>query len=328
MAEHHLSAGCATPWSAWAQSIINGAVGDYLHASGNGLCIDMALYAGNRPLSLTREALLRAHPEPSAKLCVLVHGLGCNEGSWVYRDPDRPERETSYGAELAADLGYTPLFVRYNTGLAIGGNGRHLADLLAALLAAYPLPVEELILIGHSMGGLVIRHACHLGSARQDPWAERVRQVFYLGSPHDGAPLALLGEIAAQVLRAVPNPITRIIGDVFNLRSQGVKDLRAAPLLDAAGPPGAPVSWLSSAQHYLLVGALGESPRHLASTLLGDGLVPVPAILAAPRGGEALTPIPRERVACFPRTDHMQLARDPAVYQQIRRWCAADEREG
>lgn len=332
MAERQASAGCATPWSAWAQSIINGAVGDYLHASQNGLGIDMALYAGNRALPLTREALIGAHAQPTAKLCVLVHGLGCNEGSWAYRDPARPERETSYGGELAADLGYTPLFVRYNTGLAIDGNGRRLADLLAALVAAYPLPVEELLLIGHSMGGLVIRHACHLGSSRHDPWAQRVRQVFYLGSPHDGAPLALLGEIATQVLHAVPNPITKLIGDIFNLRSQGVKDLRAAPLLAADDPSGAPqrqpLAWLSSARHYLLVGALGESPGHLVSTLLGDGLVPVPAILAAPPGGAALTPIPREHVACFPRTDHLQLARDPAVYQQIRRWCAADEREG
>jgi pimeloyl-ACP methyl ester carboxylesterase len=291
----------------------------------------MALYAGNRALPMTREALLQAHPAPTAKLCVLLHGLGCNEGSWAYPNPACPECETSYGAELAADLGYTPLFVRYNTGLAVGSNGGHLADLLTALVEVYPLPVEALVLIGHSMGGLVIRHACHLGSSRHDPWVEHVRQVFYLGSPHEGAPLALFGELATQVLHAVPNPITRLIGDIFNLRSQGIKDLRAPPLLDALDPPSAsqrqPVPWLSSAQHYLLVGTLGEGPRQLASTLLGDGLVPVPAIFQAPPGSEAFTSIPRDHVACFPRTDHMQLARDPAVYQQIRRWCAFVERE-
>lgn len=330
MSEHEPSSGCATPWSAWAQSIINGAVGDHLHASQNGLGIAMALYAGNRPLPLTREALLRAHPRPTTKLCVLVHGLACNEGSWAYPDPAYPERDTSYGAGLAADLGYTPLFVRYNTGLAIGRNGAHLADLLAALLAAYPLPVDELLLIGHSMGGLVIRHACHLGSRRADAWVGRVRQVFYLGSPHDGAPLALLGDIATQVLHAVPNPITRLIGDIFNLRSQGVKDLRAAPLLDAADHPHAAppqtVPWLTSAQHYLVVGTLTEDPQHLVATLLGDGLVLVPFIPATPPGGEAPYPILRDHVACFSRTDHMQLARDPAVYRQIRTWCADYDR--
>ncbi len=312
------------------QSIINGAVGDHLHAQQNGLGIDMALYVGNRPLPLTREAILKAHPRPTARLCVLLHGLGCNEGSWAYRDPDRPEREMSYGAGLAADLGYTPLFVRYNTGLAIARNGLHLADMLAALLAAYPLPVDELVLIGHSMGGLVIRHACHLGSRRHDPWVGHVRQVFYLGSPHEGAPLALISDIAAQVLHAVPNPITRLIGDIFNVRSQGVKDLRAAPLLDAAHHPGArprqEVPWLTSAQHYLVFGTLTEDPRHLVATLLGDGLVLVPSIPATPPADDALYPILRDHIACFARTDHLQLARDPAVYQRIHQWCAGYER--
>lgn len=305
--------------------MLNGAVGDYLHASQNGLGIAMALYVGNRPLPLTPEALLRVHPRPTAKLCVLVHGLGCNEGSWAYPDPDDPGRELSYGAGLAADLGYTPLFVRYNTGLAIARNGQHLADLLAALLDAYPLPVEELILIGHSMGGLVIRVACYLGSRRHDPWVGRVRQAFYLGSPHDGAPLALLGEVATRVLHAVPNPITRLIGDIFNLRSQGVKDLRAAPLLDAArqDAPGLQAApWLAGARHYLVVGTLTEDPRHPLALLLGDGLVLAPALA----GGEPRAPIPPEQIACFPRTDHLQLARDPAVYRQIRQWCAAYER--
>lgn len=330
MPEHQQPADCATPWTSWAQSILNGAFGDHLHTRQNGLGIEMALYVGNRPLPLSREALLTVHPRPTTKLCVLVHGLGCNEGSWAYPDPAHPEQQTSYGAALAADLGYTPLYVRYNTGLAIARNGQHLADLLAALLAAYPLPVDELLLIGHSMGGLVIRHACHLGVRRQDAWVGHVRRVFYVGSPHEGAPLALLGEIATQVLYAVPNPITQLIGDIFSLRSQGVKDLRSAPLVDAVAHPEAAgqqtVPWLTSAQHYLIVGTLTEDPKHLVAILLGDGLVLVPSIPGAAPDGSALYPIRRDHIACFSRTDHLQLACDPAVYQQIRAWCAADER--
>jgi pimeloyl-ACP methyl ester carboxylesterase len=320
LTEHHPSSSCATPWPAWVQSIINGAVGDYLHAAQNGLGIDMALYVGNRALPLSREALLRAHPQPTAKLCVLVHGLGCNEGSWAYADPERPGYETSYGAGLAADLGYTPLFVRYNTGLAIGSNGVLLADLLADLLAAYPLPVEELVLIGHSMGGLVIRHACHEGALRDAAWLRHVQQLFYLGSPHHGAPLALLSDLTAQILHAVPNPITRLVGDIFHLRSQGIKDLRAAPL-QAAEHPDVPAAlpWMAGVRHHLVVGTLAEDPEHLLAALLGDGLVPVPP--APPLG-------PGDQLACFPRTDHLQLARDPAVYRQLRQWCAADPRRG
>ncbi len=322
----------ATPWTSWAQSIVNGAVGDYLHARQNGLGIAMALYHHHRPLPLQREAILQAHPQPTTRLCVLVHGLGCNEGVWTYQDPARPAGETSYGAALQADLGYTPLFVRYNSGLAIAENGRQLAALLAHLVEAYPLPVDELILIGHSMGGLVIRYACHYAAQHQAPWVGHVRQVFYLGSPHDGAPLALLSHITAEVLTAVPNPITRLIGDIFNLRSQGIKDLRAAPLVDAHGHPATEepvpqqvVPWLMTAQHYLIVGALGDDPQHLASILLGDGLVLVPRMPTTPPDGAGPDPILREQIACFPRTGHLRLARDPAVYQQIRRWCAGEE---
>lgn len=322
----------ATPWIAWAQSIVNGAVGDYLHARENGLGIGMGFYARGRPLPLTREALLHAHPRPTGRLCVLVHGLGCTEGIWAYPDPDRPGGLTSYGRALQADLGYAPLQVRYNTGLAIAQNGRRLAELLAELVAAYPAPVTDLVLIGHSMGGLVIRHACHRGAEEQAPWVALVRQVFYLGSPHDGAPLALLGHLTSELLTAVPNSITRLIGEIVNLRSQGVKDLRSAARPDGhAEPPGpsAPlgaVPWLASAEHYLVFGTLTDDPQHLVAQLLGDGLVLVPDIPQAPRDGAAPFPIPRERVACFPRTDHLQLARDPAVARQIRAWCAAYER--
>lgn len=325
----------APPWTSWARSIVNGAVGDYLHARQNGLGIAMALYHHDRPLPLHREAILQAHPQPTARLCVLVHGLGCNEGVWTYQDPARPAGETSYGAALQADFGYTPFFVRYNSGLAIAENGRQLAALLADLVDAFPLPVAELILIGHSMGGLVIRHACHDAAQHQAPWVAHVRQVFYLGSPHDGAPLALLSHIAAEVLTAVPNPITKLIGDIFNLRSQGIKDLRAAPLIDAhshahaaaAGEvaPQQVVPWLMTAQHYLAVGALGDDPQHLATILLGDGLVLVPRLPATPPDGEGPDPILPEQIACFPRTGHLRLARDPAVYEQIRRWCAGEE---
>lgn len=324
------SSDCATPWTTWAQSIVNGAVGDYLHTSHNGLGIDMALYVGDQPLPLTPAALLQVYPRPTTKLCVLIHGLGCNEGNWSYRDPSDLDRETSYGARLALDLGYTPLFVRYNSGLAIAKNGQHLADLLIALVSAYPLPVDDLVLIGHSMGGLVIKHACHLGSRRHDRWVSHVRQVFYLGSPHDGAPLALLSHIVTQVLDKVPNPITRLIGNIFNLRSQGIKDLSGAAIVDTVNHPdalpGQAVPWLASAQHYLLVGALTADPRHPVARLFGDGLVLVPFLPKALQGDEVAAPILREHTACFARTNHLQLARDPVVYQQIRQWCAACER--
>jgi len=76
----------------------------------------------------------------------MVHGLCLNDRHWR-RD------EHDHGAALADDLGLTPLYLRYNTGLHIGDNGRDFAKMLETLLRNWPRPVEELVILGHSMGG-------------------------------------------------------------------------------------------------------------------------------------------------------------------------------
>jgi pimeloyl-ACP methyl ester carboxylesterase len=285
-------------------SIVNGCFGDYLSQRDNGLAIDMAFYQHSRPLPLTPEALRAALPAPTGKLCVLLHGLCCHEGSWDY--PDNPAR--SYGSALQADLGFTPLFLRYNTGLPIPYNGKALDTLLEQLLAAYPLPVEELVLLGHSMGGLVLRGACHFGAERGAAWVGKVSRVFYIGTPHEGAALEQVGHLVNSILHAVPNPITHLLGDVAKQRSQGIKDLRHGTVLDGAAGIAA-VPWLASAQHYMIAGTVTDDPEHLAAKLFGDGLV------QPPQAGE--------NVRLFPGIDHMQLAHDDAVYKQIKTWCAS-----
>ncbi len=289
-------------WMATATSILNGCFGDYLKQNDNGLAIDMALYQNNRPLALTREALRTTHQVLSGKLCLLLHGLCCHEGSWSF--PDDPER--TYGSALQADLGFTPYTLRYNTGLPIPFNGKRLDLLLEELLVAYPVPVEEIVLIGHSMGGLVLRGACHYGAERKAEWIGKVSRVFYLGTPHEGAALEQAGHWITTALHAVAHPITTLIGDLANQRSQGVKDLRHGTVLEAADFTGA-VPWLDSARHYLIAGTVTDDPEHLASQLFGDGLV------QPPQAGE--------HVKLFPGVAHMQLAHDPNVYQQIRTWC-------
>ena len=285
-------------------SIVNGCFGDYLSQRENGLAIDMAFYQNNRPLLLTPEALRDAFAAPTRKLSVLVHGLCCHEGAWDY--PDNPAR--SYGSALHADLGYTPLFLRYNTGLPIPYNGKALDALLERLLAAYPLPVEELVLIGHSMGGLVLRGACHFDAERDAAWVARVSRVFYIGTPHEGAALEKVGHLVNSILHAVPNPVTHLLGDVANQRSQGIKDLRHGTVLEGAAGIAA-VPWLAGAQHYMIAGTVTDDPEHLAARLFGDGLV------QPPQAGD--------NVRLFPGIDHMQLAHDDAVYDQIKTWCAS-----
>jgi hypothetical protein len=73
-------------WVDLAISALNGAVGDALHARGNGLAIAMAFHDTDGPLALEPDALAAALPAPTGKLCILVHGLCVNERVWRYRE--------------------------------------------------------------------------------------------------------------------------------------------------------------------------------------------------------------------------------------------------
>ena len=323
-------------WTEWGISVLNGMFGDYLRERQNGLAITMAFYHQNHPLSLTTAGLQQAHVTLSNKLCVLLHGLGCHEGVWTFRDPAQRTQGLSYGTLLQQELGYTPFYLRYNTGLPVADNGKDVAALLDELLTGYPADVTEIVLIGHSMGGLVLRSACHYGAQHQYEWVKKVKQVFYLGTPHEGADLEKLGHMTTAVLHAVPNPITRLIGTVLNRRSQGIKDLRLGnPLVEewpevfpsASGDNnGQVIPWLASANHYLIVGTLTADLRHPVALLFGDALVRLPRVHHHPVPEGEPRPAPNHYVKIFPKLHHMSLARHPKVYQQIKQWCTNESR--
>jgi len=295
-------------------SVLNAVVGDYLERRGNDLAIRMTLAHAGAPLPCEREALARAYPAATPRLAVFVHGLAMDESCWTYRgEPTR-----SYGALLAADLGFTPVHVRYNTGLALAENGRLLDELLEALVAAFPVEPRQIVLVGHSMGGLVIRRACHAPGSAGRAWLRRVRHAFYLGSPHLGAPLEKLGGAVTAVLKAVGIAHTDLVADVIDLRSQGIKDLGCG-LAPAGGGELAPLA--PGVAHHFLVGGLGPTEAHVATVLLGDAMVRVASAAARLPAGAA---VPGSDVRFFPGVGHFALARHPEVYEWIRCCCAGE----
>ncbi|WP_240360637.1 esterase/lipase family protein [Pyxidicoccus caerfyrddinensis] len=310
----------------FAIGVLNGVVGDYLHRSDNGLATPMELFHDGRPLALDRESLRRAYPHSRGRLALWVHGLAVTEAVWSY--PEEPA--TTYGAQLERDHGFTPLYLRYNTGLHISDNGESLARLLEELVAAFPVPVEELVLVGYSMGGLVVRSACHVAAEAGQAWLSRVRRAVYIGVPHLGSPLERVGSAVSWVLRKVPNAYTQLIADVADLRSSGVKDLGVARLLkrdwEGASPDvplqsrAHPVPLLPGISHHLVVGALAEKERHLVSLLFGDGVVPLTS--AAGRAGNTVHDllVPPEHVRVVPGAHHFALAHDARVYAQLQSW--------
>ena len=204
-------------------AVVNGVLGDHLSETGNPLAIQMQLRQDGHPLAPERRALRALRPKAGRKLLVLVHGSCLNDRSWSRMGHD-------HGAALARDLGYTPLYLLDNSGLHISSNGRAFATLLEKLVAEWPVPLERLVILGHSMGGLVARSACHHGEAAGHHWRAKLDAMVCLGSPHQGAQLERSGswlELLLGVSR-YSAPLARL----GKLRSAGVTDLRFGLVLD------------------------------------------------------------------------------------------------
>jgi pimeloyl-ACP methyl ester carboxylesterase len=213
------------PAGAAAVAALNGLYGNHLTDRGNALALAMELLRDGTPVTTDAEGLATAFPDATSRIVVLVHGLCETDASWR-RPPLRaaaPSRRT-YGERLQDELSFTPVDVRYNTGLRVAANGRELARLLEELVTGWPTGVEELVLVGHSMGGLVARSACHYGELGGCRWTDAVSHVFCLGTPHLGADLEKGANALGWVLGRLPE--TRGVARVLNARSVGVKDLR------------------------------------------------------------------------------------------------------
>ncbi|MGY1805209.1 hypothetical protein ACI78T_18145 [Blastococcus sp. SYSU D00922] len=313
-----------------AVAILNGAHGDLVRREAPALALDMAVRVDGRAVPPEPAPLQEAFPGATGRLAVFLHGLTETEASWSYGAERRGEPGVTYGSRLRDELGLTPVYVRYNTGLHISDNGRALDDLLAALVDAWPVPVQDVVLIGHSMGGLVARSALHRaggGTPEARGWTRLVRDTITLGSPHLGAPLERgVHRLTAQLARL---PETRPLARLLTLRSVGIKDLRRGTLveadwtdrdLDAAGPAAhTHVPLHDGARHFVVLATLSRNPSGRLAHLLGDLLV-LPRSASGDTGDDDRLAFPPDHVHALGGLHHFDLLNHPRVLQQIRRW--------
>ena len=163
-----------------AQGALNGLWGDRLTEADSALAVPMAIRVGGRDVAAGRDALAAAFPEATARPVVFVHGLCESDAAWAIR---AAERDGTYFTRVLPAVGGTAVVLRYNSGLHVSENGRRLATLLEALVDGWPVPVQRLALVGHSMGGLVVRSAGHAGTERGDRWPSLVDTTVSLGAP-------------------------------------------------------------------------------------------------------------------------------------------------
>jgi hypothetical protein len=301
---------------------LNGVLGDYLAETGNPLAVAMQLRREGKPLELTREGLATAIQIPSSKLLVLVHGLCRSDRRWERDGHD-------HGAELARDLSYTPVYLHYNSGLHISTNGRAFAQMLEDLVAAWPVPLEEVSILAHSMGGLVARSAHHYASAAGHVWPRRLRKLVFLGTPHHGAPLERLGHRFHLLLEKTP--YTAPFALLGKVRSAGITDLRHGNVLeqdwkrhgrfaDRSTDSRRPLPLPKRVQCYTIAAAIGHASASRRDQLIGDGLVPVPSALGDHRDPRLKLTFPRSHQWTARGTNHMGLLLPGQVYERIRGW--------
>jgi hypothetical protein len=306
----------STPEREAVLAAVNGVVGDYLAATKNPLEIPMRLRRGGIALNVERNHLAAAIPDLSSKVLLFVHGLCMNDLQWSRGVRNR-------GADLAAELGWTPVHLHYNSGLHVSTNGRALADLLEKLVGEWPVPVQELAIIGHSCGGLLARSAHFYGTSAGHRWPKCLRDLVFLGTPHHGSALERMGNYATLLLRSTPYslPFARIA----RIRSAGITDMRYGNLVDEdwegidrfqhSADRRLPLPLPAGVRCFAIAATNGGLARGC-----GDGLVSIDSALGRHQApARTLAFAPSDQWVVHGIT-HRDLLTRAAIYHKIREW--------
>ncbi|MDQ5887245.1 MAG: alpha/beta hydrolase [Neisseriaceae bacterium] len=302
-------------------AVLNGVLGDYLDATGNPLAISMSLRRQGKALTLQRALLQVAIPEANGRILVLLHGLCMNDLQWQ-------SGRHNHGTALAQDLGYTPVYLHYNTGQHISINGRQFAAQLETLLQQWPVPVEELVIIGHSMGGLVARSACHYAAEAGHLWLPLLSKMVFIASPHHGAPLERSGNWF-HVITDI-SPFTQPFSRLGKIRSAGITDLRYGNIIDEDWGEHDRFAHVGDQRHgvplpehvdcYVMAATVGKKTGDITSRLIGDGLVPIDSALGIDDDPAVNLVFPPDHQWIGYGMGHMALLYRHDVYRQLLRW--------
>src|SRR6056297_1023783 len=320
-------------------AILNGVLGDHLAASDNPLAIQSTFRRVGRPVSLDQASLAEAWPEASTRLLVTAHGLCMHDGEWRSGNhgKNRDELDEEFGGlaeSLAASYGYSTVDFHYNTGRHISDNGRDFAVMLERLVANWPVQVEQLVILSHSMGGLVARSAAHYGLEAAHAWPTRLNKIVFLGTPHHGSPVERAGHGIDRALgiSRYSAPFSRL----GKIRSAGITDLRHGNVIESdwydrrrehnrfanAHDTRTPARMPAHVECFAVAATLDGAPDSIRSRHFGDGLVPVPSALGRHRNPALALPIEIDNRHVATETGHLGLLRCPDVARIVHAWVA------
>jgi len=314
-----------TPEREAVLAALNGVLGDRLAQTHNPLATPMTLRWQGQPLN---PQAMPPMPGATGKVLLMIHGLCMNDLQWRTAPRNDGSPVCDHAAELARACAYTPVFLRYNTGRHISDNGHDLAALLEQVLAYWPVPVQELAVVAHSMGGLVMRSAVHAAQRDNRHWPQHLKALVFLGTPHHGAPLEKAGNWVDTVLGITP--FSRPFAKLGQVRSAGITDLRHGCVLEAdwqgrdrfarSRDPRHPLPLPAGVACYTVAATAAAQRSALAERLVGDGLVPLPSALGQHADPHHQLAFAKDHQAILYRTGHMALLHSPAVTQKLLGW--------
>jgi len=299
---------------------LNGVLGDYLADKENSLAIPMQLRKNGKPMAIDNQTLSESIRQSNGKIVLMVHGSCMNDLEWNRQGHD-------HGTALASDFEYLPIYLHYNTGRHISENGRECANLLETFFNQLPWPTK-LIIIAHSMGGLVSRSACHYGKLSGHTWLNCLQKLIFLGTPHHGAPLERGGNWIDILLEISPYsaPFSRL----GKIRSAGITDLRYGNILDEdwegrdrfehSGDDRIPVPLPNNVQCYTIAATTGKKSSKLSDDLIGDGLVTLNSALGRHKSPDLSLLFPETHQWVGRNMNHLDLLNHSDVYETIKKW--------
>ena len=305
---------------------LNGVMGDRLADNDNPLATTMTLRFNNEALNweaMPDKALL------TDKVLIVVHGLCMNDLQWTSQVDGK---SINHAEMLATKLGYTPVYVRYNTGRHTSQNGQALSNQLELLTALWPTPLAEISVLVHSMGGLVTRSAVHAAQHGKRHWVSKLKNIVFLGTPHQGATLEKAGNWIDVLLGVTPYsaPFKKLV----ELRSSGITDLRFGHVLDSdwqdqdrfksktkqeqADREHLPLP--EGVACFTVAATLAAKRSLLADRLIGDGLVPLNSALGVHSDAKRSLTFAKSSQMIAYQTNHMALLGSAEVGEQLVDW--------
>ena len=302
-------------------SVLNGIIGDYLEEKENPLKIEMQFRYQSKSFLLDPKTIKATYPNVNGKILLMLHGSCMNDIQWT-------RKKHNHGKTIAKELNKTPIYLNYNSGRHISTNGKNLNNLLEELIRNWPVPVEELLVIAHSMGGLVMRSAIYYGEQEQKTWTKRLKKVVFLGTPHHGSHVERKGNYLDIILEAIPyvKPFARL----GKIRSAGVTDLRYGNLVDE--------DWLDNdrferktdqrrhiplpkqIKFYSIAAVIGKKTTTISTKILGDTLVDVKSALGQHKNPDNSLLFKKGNSWIAYENNHLDLLSNLKIFEKIKGW--------